>query len=89
MPRRWLLPIVPLFVAAAFATAAEKAPAPGTPPVPPSAPAADPAAPVPVLAFEALNLDVGAVPEGQDVLGTFVVRNTGQAELKLLQVKPG
>jgi hypothetical protein len=81
--------ILPLLVAAAAVPAAEKAPAPGAPPAPPAAPASGPAAPAPVLSFETTNLDLGPLPEGEDAVGTFVVRNTGKAELKLLQVKPG
>ena len=87
MGRRALALLLPLLVAAAAVPAAEKAPAPGTPPA--AAQGTGPAGPAPVVSFEALNLDLGAVPEGQDAVGTFVVRNSGKAELKLLQVKPG
>jgi hypothetical protein len=80
--------LLPLLMIAVAASAAEKAPAPGTP-VPSPGPAAVPAGPVPVLAFESQNLDLGAIPEGQDAIGTFVVRNPGQAELRLIEVKPG
>ena len=89
MGRRALALILPLLVAAASVPAAEKAPAPGTPPPVPAAQPEGPAAPAPAVAYEALNLDLGAIPEGQDAVGTFVVRNNGKAELKLLQVKPG
>jgi hypothetical protein len=82
-----------LLMAAAAVPAAEKAPAsgaaPAPAPTPPTAPVTAPSVPVPVLAFESTNLDLGALPEGEDAVGTFVVRNTGKAELKLLQVKPG
>jgi len=99
--RRALAVLLPLLMAVAAAPAAEKAPVSGPPPTPPAtpappavpappaAPASAPAAPAPVLAFESPNLDLGPLPEGQDAVGTFVVRNTGNAELKLLQVKPG
>jgi hypothetical protein len=75
----------------AAAPAAERAPAPGTPPAaaPAVAPAAAPAGPAPAVAFESLNLDLGAIPEGEDAVGTFVVRNHGKADLQLLSVKPG
>jgi hypothetical protein len=86
--RRALSLLLPLLIAAVSALAAEKAPAPGTPAPPPGS-AAVPAGPVPVLAFESQNLDLGAIPEGQDAIGTFVVRNSGQAELRLIDVKPG
>ena len=89
MGRRAFALFLPLLLAAAAAPAAEKAPAPGTPPAAPASQGTGPAGPAPVVSFEALNLDLGAVPEGQDAVGTFVVRNSGKAELKLLQVKPG
>lgn len=87
MGRRAFALFLPLLLAAAAAPAAEKAPAPGTPPA--AAQGTGPAGPAPVVSFEALNLDLGVVAEGQDAVGTFVVRNSGKAELKLLQVKPG
>ncbi len=99
MLRRTLVPILMTLLAAAAAPAAvpaaERAPAPGTPPAvapaaaPAVAPPAAPAGPAPAVAFDSLNLDLGAIPEGEDAVGTFVVRNNGKAELKLLSVKPG
>jgi hypothetical protein len=76
-------------LAAAAAPAAERAPAAGTPPAAVPAPPAVPSGPVPSVAFESLSLDLGAIPEGEDAVGTFVVRNNGKAELQLLSVKPG
>ena len=89
MVRRTLVLIVMTLLAAAAAPAAERAPAAGTPPAAAPAPPAVPAGPVPSVAFESLNLDLGAIPEGEDAVGTFVVRNNGKAELQLLSVKPG
>ena len=92
MGRRPFAMLLPLLLAAAAALAAEKAPAPGAPAAPAApvaAPAAAPGAPAPAASFETLNIDLGSIPEGDDAVGTFVVKNTGKAELKLLQVKPG
>ena len=93
MVRRTLVPILMTLLAAAAAPAAapaaERAPAPGTPPAAGQVAPAAPAGPVPAVAFESLNLDLGAIPEGEDAVGTFVVRNNGKAELQLLSVKPG
>ncbi len=89
MGRRPFAMLLPLLLAAAAALAAEKAPAPGAPAAPVAAPAAAPGAPAPAASFETLNIDLGSIPEGDDAVGTFVVKNTGKAELKLLQVKPG
>lgn len=89
MVRRTLVPILMTLLAAAAAPAAERAPAAGTPPAAVPAPPAVPSGPVPSVAFESLSLDLGAIPEGEDAVGTFVVRNNGKAELQLLSVKPG
>ncbi len=89
MGRRPFAVLLPLLMAAAAVPAAEKAPAAGAPPAPAVVPVAAPGAPAPAAAFEALNVDLGSIPEGDDAVGTFVVKNTGNAELKLLQVKPG
>lgn len=85
MPFRSLSWPLTLLLAALPALATEQAPA--TPPPPAAVPA--PVEGAPAVEFEAVNLDLGRIPEGQDATGAFLVRNTGRAELKLLQVKPG
>jgi len=45
--------------------------------------------PHPVMQIEQSELDVGAVMEGNDVVGTFRIKNTGNAELRILSAKPG
>ncbi|MBP7148802.1 MAG: hypothetical protein KBD01_14805 [Acidobacteria bacterium] len=76
--------------ASALAVSAGLAAQPAVPQAPPPAPVpATAEGPRPQAVVEAVELDVGNVPEGQEVTGTFIIRNTGQGELRLLQVKPG
>ncbi len=84
MPSRSLIRLATLLLATLPGLAAEQAP-----PTPPPAAAPSPGEAAPAVEFETVNLDLGRIPEGQDATGTFVVRNAGRAELKLLQVKPG
>ncbi|UCF66692.1 MAG: hypothetical protein JSV80_13005 [Acidobacteriota bacterium] len=50
--------------------------------------AAAPAAQAPKLVVEQNALDLGTVAEGQEVVGTFVLKNEGQAELRIIRAKP-
>ena len=60
------------------------APAPGTPPAPTPAPG-----PQPALVVESPQLTLGDVKEGEDAVAVFKLRNTGDAELKILSARPG
>lgn len=73
------------------ATAAPGRPtAPAVTPAPPAPPAtAVPAGPHGALLVENMNLHVGDVKEGDDAVGVFKLKNTGDAELKILSAKPG
>jgi hypothetical protein len=50
---------------------------------------ADPAGKQPAIAFDTMEFDAGEVWEGDTVSHTFVVKNTGKAELAISNVKPG
>lgn len=76
--------IAPLVLAAVLAGAVLEAAGAQEAPATPQLPAAAPHA-----AFEKLEIDAGDVPRGQDLPVTFVVRNTGDAVLKILSAKPG
>lgn len=43
----------------------------------------------PVLVVENANLDLGKVQEGVEAVAVFKLKNTGNAELKILSAKPG
>jgi hypothetical protein len=43
----------------------------------------------PAISFDATSFDAGTVWEGEIVIHSFVVKNTGNAELTLSNVKPG
>ena len=43
----------------------------------------------PAIAFDAIQFDAGEVWEGDTVSHTFIVKNTGKAELTISNVKPG
>ncbi len=43
----------------------------------------------PVLELESSSVDLGIVAEGSEAVGTFTLKNTGAADLKILKVKPG
>lgn len=43
----------------------------------------------PAIAFDATQFDAGEVWEGDIVTHSFVVKNTGKAELTISQVRPG
>ncbi len=43
----------------------------------------------PTLAVEKQTLDLGKVQAGTDAVGTFKLKNSGNAELKILSAKPG
>jgi copper(I)-binding protein len=46
-------------------------------------------APAPGLVVDQSEIDVGAVKAGQEAVATFVLKNTGERPVKLLNVKPG
>lgn len=46
-------------------------------------------APQPALSIEKPSLDLGVVQEGEEVVATFVLRNTGPGELRILHAVPG
>ena len=55
---------------------------------------ADPASsaaptPVPRVEVEAEEIDLGEVARGDTVEARFLLRNTGERELRILEVKPG
>ena len=64
--------------------ASAAAPAPGTPPPPTPAPG-----PLPALVVESPQLALGNVKEGEDAVAVFMLRNAGDAELKILSARPG
>lgn len=74
-------------------------PPPASKPAPVPAPAGNavgpasapvvPAGPAPALVVERENLDLGRIDEGQDGVATFVLKNTGSAELKIVSARPG
>jgi hypothetical protein len=43
----------------------------------------------PRVVIESKTIQLGEVLEGQDVLHTFKLRNSGDAELQILNVRPG
>lgn len=43
----------------------------------------------PVLSLHKKNVDLGEFMEGEDIAYTFVVGNTGEGELHILNVRPG
>ena len=43
----------------------------------------------PRISFDAINFDAGEVWEGEKVVHTFTVKNTGTAELNISKVKAG
>jgi len=69
---------------ASAATIATPAIAPAPAPAPPRQPG-----PRPLLVPESISLNLGEVKEGEDAVGTFKLRNTGDAELKILSARPG
>ncbi|MDQ7005644.1 MAG: DUF1573 domain-containing protein [Acidobacteriota bacterium] len=50
--------------------------------------AEDAPAAVPLFAVDSETIDLGVVPEGEEVTAEFVVQNKGQAELRILKAKP-
>jgi len=48
-----------------------------------------PTSPHPAIQIERRDLDVGTVREGAEVVGTFQIKNAGDAELRILSAKPG
>jgi len=93
------LGIVAIAGMVALAAAGAVAQSPAAPPAPlpsASAPAPDaatvaqpPVGPAPRIRFDAISLDLGDVPKGQDALAEFVFKNEGDAPLKILSAKPG
>jgi hypothetical protein len=79
MNRRVVQPFIvglfALFVAQA-ASAQERAPA-------------VPAGPAPRITFDAKDVNLGDVVQGQDAVATFTYHNTGTAPLHILSAKPG
>ncbi len=60
-------------------------------PVPTPPPAAGPVKrerPAPVLVVESATVDVGEIRPGEVAEGTFVFRNTGDREVKILRAAP-
>lgn len=51
-------------------------------------PPAEPA-PAPSIEIDGTEIDIGQVVRGETAEGSFTVRNTGNAELKIQRVKPG
>lgn len=43
----------------------------------------------PRLEVEQSSIDIGVVSEGEEAVGTFILRNIGEKELKILKAKPG
>ena len=43
----------------------------------------------PRLKFDTVDLNLGDVVRGEDVVATFTYHNTGNAPLKILSAKPG
>lgn len=43
----------------------------------------------PAISFDSITYDAGEVWEGDTVIHTFMVKNTGTAELTIKSVKPG
>ncbi len=43
---------------------------------------------VPLFSVESEKIDLGVVPEGEEITAEFVVHNKGQAELRILKAKP-
>ncbi len=43
----------------------------------------------PRMVVDAAEIDAGAVAQGEQVEGVFLVRNAGDAELAILSAKPG
>jgi uncharacterized DUF497 family protein len=41
------------------------------------------------MQVERREVDVGAVTEGTEVVGTFQIKNVGDAELRIISAKPG
>jgi hypothetical protein len=54
-----------------------------------AAPKGKPAGKVPKLVIESKTVQLGEVLEGQDFLYTFTLKNAGEAELQILNVRPG
>jgi hypothetical protein len=68
--------LVLIFVAGLFGAAA-------------AAPKGKPAGKVPRLVIGAKTVQLGEVLEGQDYLYTYTLKNTGDAEAQILNVRPG
>jgi hypothetical protein len=68
--------LVLIFVAGLFGAAA-------------AAPKGKPAGKVPRLVIENKTVQLGEVLEGQDFQYTFKLKNAGEAELQILNVRPG
>lgn len=54
-----------------------------------SNPRGNPAEKKPIAVIGEKTINLGEVLEGQDYNHSFVIRNTGAAELQILSVKPG
>jgi hypothetical protein len=73
-------------VALAMACGAEAAP---PAPAPPQPAPANPSGPSGRIAFDSVNVNVGDVVRGQDIVATFTYHNNGVAPLHILAAKPG
>ncbi len=79
MRTTWIAPVA-LALALAAPVRAEEPPVPAVAATPQGTPHA---------AFEKSEIDAGEINRGQDLSFSFVVRNTGDAVLKILSAKPG
>jgi hypothetical protein len=58
-------------------------------PAPPQPAPANPSGPSGRIAFDSVNVNVGDVVKGQDIVATFTYHNNGVAPLHILAAKPG
>lgn len=84
--RPWVVWILAAWIGAAPVWASDRTTPPSAVPAPG---AATDIAPHPVMQVERREVDVGAVREGTEVLGTFQIKNVGDAELRIISAKPG
>lgn len=92
--RRYAFGLAFLLLAAGLPAIGQESTPPPSPPkasaMPAPAPApALPQAGRPVCQIETPNLDLGDIKEGGDAVGTFKIKNTGDADLKILSARPG
>jgi len=78
----------PTLMTAALAIAGGASASPPAPAPPPPAPG-NPSGPSGRIAFDSVNVNVGDVVRGQDIVATFTYHNNGVAPLHILAAKPG